>query len=103
MDQAQLLAPHVLIFPFPAQGHVNSMLRLAELLCLAGISITFLVTQSIHDRLLRHTNIESRFSKYPGFHLETLPDGIYEGKTNPVDEAMKLHDSLNSVADPFLR
>ncbi|GMP23212.1 hypothetical protein CsSME_00000895 [Camellia sinensis var. sinensis] len=31
MDQpVETLAPHVLIFPFPVQGHVNSMLKLAE-------------------------------------------------------------------------
>ena len=41
-------APHVLIFPLPAQGHVNSMLNLAQLLSLAGLNITFLNTD--HER-----------------------------------------------------
>nr|ARU08120.1 UGT63 [Gardenia jasminoides] len=103
MSELAQLQPHVLIFPFPAQGHVNSMLKLAELLCLARINITYLVTLNFHDRLLLHTDIKSRFSKYPGFHLKTLPDGIYQGKTNTVDEVMMLYDSLRLVAKPFLR
>jgi hypothetical protein len=42
---------HVLIFPFPAQGHVNSMLKLAGLLSLAGLHVTFLNTDFIQDAL----------------------------------------------------
>lgn len=103
MEKVQQLQPHVVIFPFPAQGHVNSMLKLAELLCLAGINITYLVTGNIHACLLLHTDIESRFSKYPGFHLETLPEGIYQGKTNTPEEVVMLHDTLQSVAKPFLK
>ncbi|XP_058216430.1 receptor-like protein Cf-9 homolog [Rhododendron vialii] len=35
--------PHVLIFPLPLQGPINSMLKLAELLCLSGsLHVTFL-------------------------------------------------------------
>ncbi|CAI9091598.1 OLC1v1026670C1 [Oldenlandia corymbosa var. corymbosa] len=104
MGETQLpVSPHVLIFPFPAQGHVNSMLKLAELLCLSGFKITYLVPKNIHQRLLLHTNIESRFSQYQGFCLQSLPDGIYEGSVSTGDDVVKLCDSLNSVAVPFLR
>ncbi|KAL3523916.1 hypothetical protein ACH5RR_016750 [Cinchona calisaya] len=103
MGVAELPPPHVLIFPFPAQGHVNSMLKLAELLCLAGINITYLVSPNIHERLLRHTDIESRFSKYPGFQLETLPNRVYQRNVNTADEVVMLYDSLHSFAKPFLR
>ncbi|XP_054823072.1 uncharacterized protein LOC129321363 [Prosopis cineraria] len=36
--------PHVLIFPLPWQGHVNTMLPLAELLALSDVHVTFLCT-----------------------------------------------------------
>lgn len=97
------IPPRVLIFPFPAQGHVTSMLKLAELLCLSSVNVTYLVSPNIHDRLLLHTDIESRFSKYPGFHLEILPAGIYQGKINTPEEVMMMYDSLLLVAKPFLR
>ncbi|RVW60759.1 hypothetical protein CK203_033589 [Vitis vinifera] len=43
------VSPHVLVFPFPIQGHVNSMLKLAELLSLAGLRITFLNSYYTHS------------------------------------------------------
>ncbi|PON56508.1 UDP-glucuronosyl/UDP-glucosyltransferase [Parasponia andersonii] len=68
--------PRVLIFPLPAQGHVNSMLKLAELLALAGLHVTFLNSDYIHDRLIRCNDVETRFSKYPGFLFRTISDGL---------------------------
>lgn len=103
MDQVQQLHPHVLIFPFPAQGHVNSMLKLAELLCHAGINITFLVSYKIHNRLLRHSNVTSRFSKYPGFHLDHLPDGLDENNIHRPEGIMELYTSFQSIVKPFLK
>ncbi|KAI8029823.1 7-deoxyloganetic acid glucosyltransferase [Camellia lanceoleosa] len=77
MDQpVQTLAPHVLIFPFPVQGHVNSMLKLAELLCLADFHVTFLIPDDTHDSLLRHTDVHKRFEHYARFRFQTISDGI---------------------------
>ncbi|KAK8715830.1 hypothetical protein V6N13_043156 [Hibiscus sabdariffa] len=45
-------SPHVLIFPLPTQGNVNSMLKLAELLALAGLNLTFLNSDFIHEQLV---------------------------------------------------
>ncbi|KAI9125340.1 hypothetical protein K1719_003956 [Acacia pycnantha] len=67
---------HVLIFPFPAQGHVNSMLQLAELLLLSNIHVTFLNTDHVHRRLLRFADIKSRLAAYPTLHFETFSDGL---------------------------
>ncbi|KAI3889327.1 hypothetical protein MKX03_004742 [Papaver bracteatum] len=69
-------SPHVLIFPFPAQGHINSMLKLAEILCLSEINVTFVNTQQNHSRQLSFGHLNSRFSKFPGFCFETVPDGL---------------------------
>ncbi|TYG51934.1 hypothetical protein ES288_D10G301300v1 [Gossypium darwinii] len=69
-------SPHVLIFPFPAQGHVNSMLKLAELLALASLKVTFLNSKYNHECLVCHIYILSHFTQYPGFKFETIPDGL---------------------------
>ncbi|MCD7456793.1 hypothetical protein HAX54_033227 [Datura stramonium] len=95
------LVPHVAIFPFPAQGHVNSMLKLAQLLSLSNFNITFLVTVDTHDRLLNHTDILSRFGR--GFRLQALPHGIFMDEMNTRDGISMLYDSLNAIAKPFLR
>ncbi|XP_047325982.1 uncharacterized protein LOC124929622, partial [Impatiens glandulifera] len=71
------IPPHVLIFPLPAQGHVNSMLKLSELICLAGIHVTFFVSDHDHDLLLLHSDVHRRLSRFPGtFQFHTYPDGL---------------------------
>ncbi|KAK4263059.1 hypothetical protein QN277_028535 [Acacia crassicarpa] len=73
-DKSESETPHVLIFPLPGQGHVNTVLPLAELLALSGIHVTFLNTHHMHNRLLRFTgNIEAR---HPNLVFETFGDGI---------------------------
>ncbi|XP_050211940.2 7-deoxyloganetic acid glucosyl transferase-like [Mercurialis annua] len=66
--------PHVLIFPIPGQGHVNSMLKLAELLCLNGFHVTFLNYEYIHENLVLCSDIEPRFAIYSGFQFKTIPN-----------------------------
>ncbi|GJU06750.1 7-deoxyloganetic acid glucosyltransferase-like protein [Tanacetum coccineum] len=102
-DSTNPLEPHVLIFPIPIQGPVNCFLKLAELLCLSGIYVTFLNTDHIHRPLLRHTNILSRFSRYPNFRFETIRDGVdFE---NPVSAAniKEVIEGANVVSKPLFR
>ncbi|KAJ0101010.1 hypothetical protein Patl1_06503 [Pistacia atlantica] len=65
---------HVLFFPFPFQGHLNPMLKLAEFLSLASLNITFL--KHNHKCLLRYSDIQARFAQYPGFQFKTFCDGL---------------------------
>ncbi|THG21624.1 7-deoxyloganetic acid glucosyltransferase-like [Camellia sinensis] len=104
-DPVQTLTPpHVLIFPLPAQGHVNSMLKLAELLCLSDFHVTFLVSDHIHNRLLRQTNVHRRFEHYPRFRFETISDGIpTESSRSGSDFLTELIDSLRTVIKPLFR
>lgn len=99
METKEAAEPHVLIFPFPAQGHVNSMLKLAELLSLSGLRITFLNIHRIHQKLILHTDVESRFSRFPQFRLQTISDGLpaSSGKFSQIIDGMK------SVTKPLLR
>ncbi|RZC57577.1 hypothetical protein C5167_004884 [Papaver somniferum] len=55
--------PHVL-FPFSIQGHVNSILKLAEVLCLSRITVTFVNTQRNHSRLVS-ADFQDGFSDQP--------------------------------------
>ncbi|KAL8119725.1 7-deoxyloganetic acid glucosyl transferase-like [Apium graveolens] len=93
---------HVLIFPLPLQGPVNSMFKLAELLCLSNIHVTLLVTQHIHSRLIRFTDVQSRFQRYPGFSLETISDGLPENHPRG-DKFMELFDSLRINTKPLFK
>ncbi|KAI8540046.1 hypothetical protein RHMOL_Rhmol09G0231000 [Rhododendron molle] len=97
------LPPHVLIFPFPVQGHVNSMLKLAELLSLAAVHVTFLLSDFSHRRLLRHTDTHSRFSRYPGFRFETISDGHPDDHPRAGKRVMDIIISLQNVTGPLFK
>ena len=93
-------SPHVLIFPLPLQGAVNSMLKLAELLCISEINITFLVTEHIYSRLIRHTNVMSR---YPGFVLRSISDGLPDGHERSGARYMEMFDSMKYNSKALLK
>uniref|UniRef100_A0A5B7A2C4 Glycosyltransferase n=1 Tax=Davidia involucrata TaxID=16924 RepID=A0A5B7A2C4_DAVIN len=102
MDQRSL-PPHVLIFPFPVQGHVNCMLKLADLLCLAGLHVTFLNSEHAHSRLLRYTDVQSRFSRYPGFRFETISDGLPADHPRSGDRVREMFASIQAITKPLFR
>ncbi|KAB2617060.1 hypothetical protein D8674_012929 [Pyrus ussuriensis x Pyrus communis] len=67
--------PHAVCIPFPAQGHINPMLKLAKLLHYKGFHITFVNTEFIHQRLLKSQGPNS-LNGFPTFRFETIPDGL---------------------------
>ncbi|KAL0449263.1 UNVERIFIED_CONTAM: 7-deoxyloganetic acid glucosyl transferase [Sesamum latifolium] len=97
------LPPHILIFPLPMQGHINSMLKLAEVFCLANLHVTMLLSEYTHGRLRHHANIESRFSRYPGFRVATIPDGLPEDHPRVGERAMEIVMSLLKVGEAEFR
>ncbi|GJR00609.1 7-deoxyloganetic acid glucosyltransferase-like protein [Tanacetum coccineum] len=82
---------------------VNCALKLAELLCLSGIHVTFLNTDHIHRPLIRHTDVLSRFSRYPNFQFETIPDGVEHEKPVSGDKFMEVMDAVDAVSKPVFR
>ncbi|KAH6802328.1 hypothetical protein C2S51_033774 [Perilla frutescens var. frutescens] len=101
--QDQNRGAHIFIFPLPLQGPVNCMLKLAEILCLDQIKVTFLNTQYIQQRLNKHTNAEFYFTKYPNFSFEAVPDGLPEENPRTAGEIGKLLESMEVSAVPIFR
>ncbi|KAA8534140.1 hypothetical protein F0562_031667 [Nyssa sinensis] len=97
------LPPHVLLFPVPVQGHVNPMLKLAELLCLADIHVTVLVSDYSHARLLKHANLQSRLVRYPGFCFRTISDGLPDDHPRAGQRAMEVLTSMKTVTGPLFK
>lgn len=102
MAEPTSIPAHVVIFPFPVQGHMNSMFKLSELLCLAGIDVTYLITVENHKRLSQNTNSFSWYDKYPGFRFQMLPENVSQGNGPQIDLFMNLYESLKT-AKPFFR
>ncbi|KAI3968036.1 hypothetical protein MKW92_052031 [Papaver armeniacum] len=67
--------PHVVCIPYPAQGHISPMMKLAKLLHFRGFHVTFVNTEFNHQRLLNSRGTDS-LEGLPDFHFETIPDGL---------------------------
>ncbi|XP_059428672.1 7-deoxyloganetic acid glucosyltransferase-like [Corylus avellana] len=65
--------PHILLLPFPAQGHIKPLLSLAELLCHAGLHVTFLNTDHNHHCL---THLQPLSAHFPTLHFDSISDGL---------------------------
>lgn len=67
--------PHAVVIPYPAQGHIAPVLRLAKLLHHNGFFITFVNTEFNHNRLVRARGPDS-VKGLPDFQFKTIPDGL---------------------------
>ncbi|GKV41124.1 hypothetical protein SLEP1_g48696 [Rubroshorea leprosula] len=75
MGSLRLEKPHAVCIPYPAQGHINPMLKLAKLLHHRGFHITFVNTEFNHKRLLKSRGSDS-LNGLPSFRFDTIPDGL---------------------------
>lgn len=95
--------PHAVCVPFPAQGHINPMLKLAKLLHQRGFHITFVNTHFNHSRLLQSRGPNS-LDGLPDFRFESIPDGLppTENKADATQDILALCKSIpNYCFDPF--
>lgn len=95
MEKAEPEAPHVVILPIPAQGHLKPMLKLAELLSYASFRITFLSTEYIHS-----IDIHAFSRRFPKFQFVTIPDGLPPDSPRPVKSIPHYLFSLTAAAKP---
>ncbi|XP_052168644.1 myricetin 3-O-rhamnoside 1,2-glucosyltransferase UGT709G2-like [Oryza glaberrima] len=102
MDEMQMemeaqAQAHVLLFPWPQQGHINPMLHLASVLLDAGLHVTFLHT----DHNLRH-----RFARphHPTrLRLLSIPDGLPDDHPRAVGGLIELLDSMRTAGSAAYR
>ncbi|KAA8530834.1 hypothetical protein F0562_005542 [Nyssa sinensis] len=67
--------PHAVCIPYPAQGHISPMLKLAKLLHYRGFHVTFVLTEFNYNRLLKSRGPNS-LNGSQHFRFETIPDGL---------------------------
>ncbi|GMP45951.1 hypothetical protein CsSME_00014285 [Camellia sinensis var. sinensis] len=93
--------PHAVCMPYPAQGHINPMLKLAKHLHHKGFHITFINTEFNHRRLLKSQGPYS-LSGTPSFYFQTIPDGLPPSNADATQDILALgHSILHNFIDPF--
>ncbi|CAI9766241.1 unnamed protein product [Fraxinus pennsylvanica] len=97
-------APHVVLLPFPAQGHIKPMLVLAQLLCHGGsFNITFVNTEHNHRRLLNLIDQPAFSRRFPTLQFMSIPDGLQPEHPRAGPSAVDLFFSTSSVSKPEFR
>ncbi|KAM3260367.1 hypothetical protein ACQJBY_051558 [Aegilops geniculata] len=73
-------APHVMVLPFPAQGHVTPLMELSHRLVDHGLRVTFVCTEPIHKLLLGALRRNADDGEaLDGIRLVSIPDGLADG------------------------
>nr|TKW30093.1 hypothetical protein SEVIR_2G011800v2 [Setaria viridis] len=88
-------AAHVLLFPWPVQGHINPMLHLASALLDAGLRVTFLHT----DHNLRRLALAGAPAPphHPRLRVLSVPDGLPDDHPRSVAGLMDLFESMRTA------
>ncbi|KAL2893782.1 7-deoxyloganetin glucosyltransferase [Bienertia sinuspersici] len=96
---------HAVCIPYPAQGHISPMLKLAKLLHSQGFHITFVNTEYNHRRLLRSRG-PTFVDAVSSFRFETIPDGLPPSDNDDVTQDIPtLCQAVldNNFLDPFTK
>ncbi|KAF8404622.1 hypothetical protein HHK36_009510 [Tetracentron sinense] len=88
--------PHAVCIPYPAQGHINPMLKLAKLLHYRGFHITFVNTEFNHQRLLKSRGPDA-LNGFPDFQFHTIPDGLPPSDVDATQDIPSLCDSTTKT------
>ncbi|XP_059446938.1 7-deoxyloganetin glucosyltransferase-like [Corylus avellana] len=91
---SERIKPHVVCVPYPLQGHINPMIKLAKLLHHKGFYVTFVNTHYNHMRLLRSRGPDS-LDGLPDFRFKTIPDGLPPSDADVSQDVPSLCDSTS--------
>ncbi|KAI3452224.1 hypothetical protein Pfo_008889 [Paulownia fortunei] len=66
--------PHVIVVPYPAQGHVIPMLELSQWLVKQGVEVTFVNTEFNHERVVKSLSESDNIQEL--VTMVSIPDGV---------------------------
>ncbi|KAL9233150.1 hypothetical protein vseg_008180 [Gypsophila vaccaria] len=79
--------PHVLVFPYPIQGHINPMLQFSKRLASKGLKVTLVTTTTLAKSLPPRSQSSS-------IQIQPIYDGLKEGDTvNDHEAYLKIFES----------
>lgn len=101
---AESTGAHILVFPYPAQGHMIPLLHLTRQLSASGLTITILVTPknlTFLDPLLSlHPSIKTLILPFPSH--PSIPSGVENVRDLPASGFRSMMQALGQLYDPLL-
>ncbi|XP_071923984.1 7-deoxyloganetin glucosyltransferase-like [Coffea arabica] len=94
LETANKPKPHAIFIPFPAQGRINPMFKLAKILHHKGFHITFVHSEFNQRRLLKSRG-KNALDGLPAFQFETIPDGLPFSDADATQDVPSLCDSTS--------
>ncbi|KAK1570894.1 hypothetical protein Q3G72_008696 [Acer saccharum] len=91
--------PHVLVIPYPAQGHVMPLMKLSMKLAEHGVKVTFVITEFIEAKIMASMPEKAWWSQIIRF--VSIPDGL-EGEDDRKDAA-KTRETMLRVMPGHLK
>ncbi|KAJ0975003.1 hypothetical protein J5N97_016968 [Dioscorea zingiberensis] len=92
---------HAVCMPYPAQSHINAMLKLAKLLHFNGFHITFVHSEFNYNRIIKAYGASS-LKGLDDFCFETIPDGLPPSDEGVNQDVESLANSLQTTCSiPF--
>ncbi|XAR65329.1 hypothetical protein NMG60_11009414 [Bertholletia excelsa] len=96
---------HVLIFPYPAQGHMLPMLDLTHQLAIRGLTLTVLVTPknlpTLNPLLSTHPSIQTLVLPFP--HYPSLPTDVENVRDIGNAGNVPIMNALAKLRDPIIQ
>ncbi|CAK9142483.1 unnamed protein product [Ilex paraguariensis] len=96
---------HILVFPYPAQGHILPILDLTHQLVLHGLTITILVTPKnlpiLNPLISTHPSIQTLVFSFP--HHPRIPDGVENVKDMGNFGNVFIINALSKLRDPIIQ
>nr|BBC62114.1 glucosyltransferase 16 [Nemophila menziesii] len=95
-----MVGGHIVLVPFPAQGHITPMLKLAFLLHHKGFQITFVHTDYNYKRLLKSKGPHA-LDGLPTFNFRAVPDGTADADDDSTQSILSLIQISTNCMDPI--
>ncbi|KAJ4826077.1 hypothetical protein Tsubulata_015172 [Turnera subulata] len=70
-NSSKMGSPHILVIPYPAQGHVSPLMEFSICLAKYGVKITFAITENNHEQLVKNVTAVKG-----GIHLVSISDEL---------------------------